>query len=136
MHAAAPAAYASHRHEGSFRLFTKHRLRRAVTSVALLGAVVGTGVAVAAAAPAHASRDSVAGNDARPPGLQGFLHLAEVDEPYAGEVLMRFDAGRVVSVTIDKAKLPPGIVPQSTRTTRFACLAAPLDRVTSSSRCP
>jgi hypothetical protein len=110
MRAAALAPYASLRHEGSARLSTKHRLRRALTSVALLGALVGTGVAVAAAAPAHASRDSVAANDARPPGLQGFLPLAEVNKPYEGEVLMRFDAGRVLSVTIDKAKLPPGIV--------------------------
>ena len=56
MRAAALAAYTSLRHEGSSRLFTKYRLRRAVTSVALLGALVGTGVAVAAATPAHAAR--------------------------------------------------------------------------------
>jgi hypothetical protein len=80
-----------------------------VTSVALLSALVGTGVAIAAAAPAHASRESVAAAYDRPPGLQGFLPLAEVGKPYSGEVLMRFDTGRIVSVTIDNAKLPPGI---------------------------
>lgn len=100
--------------EGSLTMsrFTKYHLRRSTTSFALLGPLLGTGIAPVAAAPAHAAHDTVTADAITPPGLQGFLPLAEVGKAYSGDVLMRYRSGSIVSVTIDHAKLPPGLTAQ------------------------
>ncbi len=93
-------------------MLTKTRLRRSTTAVALLGALLGSGVAVATAGPAHAASQAVPAEVTSAPALQGFLPLVEVGKAYSGEVLMVYRGGRIVSVTIDHTKLPPGIVAQ------------------------
>jgi len=87
----------------------KHCLRRSTTPFALLAALLGSGLAVAAAPAAYASSEVAVADHAQSPGLRGFLPLAEVGKPYAGEVSMHYPRGHIVSVTVEEAKLPPGI---------------------------
>ncbi len=96
---------------------TNARLRHSTTSVALLAALLGSGLAVATAAPAHAGVTAATDTTHGPvtaevtsaPALQGFLPLAEVGKAYSEHLLMVYRDGRIVSVTVDQAKLPPGL---------------------------
>lgn len=90
-------------------MFTKVRPHRSVTSLVLLGALVGAGLAVTAGAPAQASPDSVTTQAHVPPRLDGFLPIGEENKPYSGQVSTHYTSGRIVSVSIDQAKLPSGI---------------------------
>ena len=99
---------------------TNNRLRRTSTSVVLLAAVLGAGLVVGTTAPAHArptavtdaARGPVTAEVTSAPALQGFLPLAEVGKAYSEFVLMVYRDGRIVSVTVDHAKLPPGLSAQ------------------------
>jgi putative Ig domain-containing protein len=75
----------------------------------LLSALLGTGLAVTAVAPAQASTDNVTAGAHLPPRLEGFLPIGEENLPYSGQVKMHYTSGRIVSVEIDEAKLPSGI---------------------------